>query len=164
MKTSKLPTVPPLPSLIRHPVQGRLLTFDPGDHIGWSIFYNSAPVSAGTFYGNLAEGLSFLGKKIQEVQPRIIVAEDYFVYKTHLKEHTYSDVPVAQLLGALKFICLANNIPLIIQSAAVGKKFTTDYKIARWNLDEMFDTDHAADAFRHGVHYLVFGGKPWNAK
>ncbi len=139
---------------------GRVLAFDPGHHhLGWAFFENGEFLTNGESYEPLLANLNWLSVFIPRARPDVIVVEEYRIYPSHLAEHSRSDVPTLRMIGAIQMIGLQLEVPVVLQSAAVGKGFVTDEKLKAWGLGP-WKSPHATDATRHGLHYLLFGTYP----
>jgi hypothetical protein len=147
--------------LNKHDFRGRIAIFDPGETTGFACFQRTAEVTV--LLGcqqiptwPIESGYLELQKVLDEYRPSRVLYEAYHVYKWRLEEHTFSEVPTIQIIGALKLLLLQRGIPYSNQTAQVGKGFCTDDKLKYWDL-YMPGKVHARDAIRHGCHFLLFG-------
>lgn len=155
-------TFPPLTGLIDITrKRQRIVALDPGGTIGYSTY---AP-PLGTQEPQITQGQYklkeftdirvWLHNLIDAVHPSVIVCESYHIYPHKLQEHTNSDVPTLQLIGAIRIIAADRGLPVVFQTAAQGKAFVTDLKLRAWNLYQK-GQPHANDATRHLLRYLIF--------
>ena len=135
-----------------------LLALDPGETTGCCVFID----------GNVSEfrQLSTVNKKtrdyewgiiedfIDEISPDAVIIENYRIYAHKLEQHSSSDVPTLQLIGAIKYMLHKRNIPYKLQMAQQAKGFVTDDKLKEWGMWDV-GHKHARDACRHCVYYLV---------
>ena len=135
-----------------------LLALDPGETTGCCVFVD----------GNVSEfrQLATVNKKtrgyewsmieefIDEINPDAVIIENYRIYAHKLEQHSSSDVPTLQLIGAIKYMLHKRNIPYKLQMAQQAKGFVTDDKLKMWGMWDV-GHKHARDACRHCVYYLV---------
>lgn len=152
-----------LPELLvgqnRSPAQWfvRLLALDPGQcHTGWAHFLAGELIEAGEIEASGNEGFSRVADLIEAVKPEVIVCERYRVYPDKALGHTNSELPVAQLIGVIRYVALERGIPIHLQSASQGKFWFDDRRLKALGLYRPGEP-HATDAIRHGAHWLVFG-------
>lgn len=104
----------------------------------------------------LEEGVGNLTTYFNAHPPTIVVHESYQVYAWKKDEHTFSDVPTIQVIGAIKALLIQRTVPYVAQTAQIAKAFTTDDKLRSW--DMWYEgLRHGRDAIRHGVYFLMFG-------
>lgn len=128
-----------------------VLALDPGEGTtGWAVFNNGDLAAAGQVSGAATE----IENLVECWSPAIVVAEEYRVYGWKAKQHSWSDIPTLQLIGAMRYICEKKNIPCHLQSAQVAKGFATDEKLRGWDLWQT-SARHANDAIRHAVYFLL---------
>lgn len=142
------------------PFEGSLLSFDPGKTTGFAVFDGPNLVN----YGQLDTselGPSFVTfmELFQQYYPRLCIVEDYRVYKHKQKQHAWSELHTAKLIGVLEGAAYADEgIERVIkQPAHVAKGFCTDAKLKEWNMYP-HGQRHARDAIRHGCYHILFGG------
>ena len=139
-------------------IPGTLLAFDPGEVTGCCVFKDGKPVEF--------RQLPTVNKKtrdyewdiieqfIDEIKPDAVIIENYRIYAHKLEQHSSSDVPTLQLIGAIKYMLYKRNIPYKLQMAQQAKGFVTDAKLKEWGMWDV-GHKHARDACRHCVYYLV---------
>ena len=135
-----------------------LLAFDPGEITGCCVFKDGKPIEF--------RQLATVNKKtrdyewdvieqfIDEIKPDAVIIENYRIYAHKLEQHSSSDVPTLQLIGAIKYMLYKRNIPYKLQMAQQAKGFVTDAKLKEWGMWDI-GHKHARDACRHCVYYLV---------
>jgi hypothetical protein len=132
---------------------GLTLSYDPGITTGWCLFRELDLLDAGQF-----AGLDFVHYQEMEsrYKPAQVVCENYRVYAHRAAQHVGSDVPVAQILGVIKYVCLVTGTPLHLQMAFQAKGFVTDQRLRMLGLFRE-GQPHATDAIRHTVYWFLFG-------
>lgn len=142
----------------------KVVAIDPGDHIGWATFEDGILTGHGVHFSPAnthLRNIEWLNDFIHVARPTVVVCEDYRIYRTKASAHINSNVPTLKLIGAIEIVCNQLDIMLVMQSAAEGKGFVTDKRLKAWGFPPaIFRSPHSADAVRHGVHYLLFGGYP----
>ncbi|MNO70446.1 hypothetical protein D3C76_613280 [compost metagenome] len=139
-----------------------LLSLDPGETTGWSVFIDGKLHEAGqakTFTGGWQE----IDDLFDYVRPTMVIYENYRVYEHKLSRHANSEVYTLRLVGVIEYLCeVKYKIPYYNQMAHQAKGFVSDEKLKAWN---MYQTGqkHARDSIRHGIYFLLFdknlGGK-----
>jgi len=104
---------------------------------------------------------------IKEINPDVVVMEDFTLYANKAMQQIGSTMETPQLIGIIKYYCAENNIDLVIQRAVDVKNRWSDkiliYKgvITRDTRGYCRDANgnrisrHAKDAIRHGMHYIT---------
>ena len=135
---------------------GTTLSLDPGLTTGWALFQDYHLAKCGQFHG-----LDFVHYQeiIEQYAPAQVVCENYRVYAHRAAQHVGSDVPVAQIIGAVKFLCMRWGTPLHLQMAYQAKGFVTDPRLRELGLFQE-GQPHATDAIRHAVYWFLFGKVP----
>jgi hypothetical protein len=145
----------------RNPFRGTLIAVDPGETTGITV---ATRTDLGAWLNGQDQIDSWPLDKfvwsfhtlIFKTRPDLVVLESYHVYAWRLNEHTYSEVPTIQIIGALKALCILNAIPYVEQNAQTGKAFFTDDRLKRMNM--YFEgAKHARDSLRHAAQFLTFG-------
>lgn len=159
-----LPSLSDLADLTRR--QRKILGLDPGGTVGYCK-YRPAPKAAQVQVTpedfeigqhrpqDFRESVLWLEVMIKQFHPDVIVCESYHIYPSKLHEHSLSDVPTLQLIGAIRTIAIQQQIQLVFQSAEQGKAFSTNDKLMHWQLYQR-NKPHANDATRHVTRYLIF--------
>ena len=139
-------------------IPGTLLAFDPGEVTGCCVFKDGKPVEfrqLPTVNKKTRDyEWSIIEEFIDEIKPDAVIIENYRIYAHKLEQHSSSDVPTLQLIGAIKYMLFKRNIPYKLQMAQQAKGFVTDAKLKEWGMWDI-GHKHARDACRHCVYYLV---------
>ena len=135
-----------------------LLALDPGEVTGCCVFKDGKPVEfrqLPTVNKKTRDyEWSIIEEFIDEIKPDAVIIENYRIYAHKLEQHSSSDVPTLQLIGAIKYMLYKRNIPYKLQMAQQAKGFVTDAKLKEWGMWDI-GHKHARDACRHCVYYLV---------
>lgn len=145
-----------------------ILGIDPGQTTGVCLFDHDAgkPIEQqqvktyphSVAQDNLKEVICDVSQvAIAENKTVVVVMEDYRVYGWKTQDHSFSELFTPQLIGALKWTFRDRGWPVCLQMAQLPKKFVTNDKLKKWNIDCVGQT-HARDATRHAVYHAIFGG------
>lgn len=159
--------IPPFEKFIKNPFKGTLITFDPGQTTGWSIWKNSQLMECGqldTFplrgcikYLNdwllYHSGWDGLREDDRHLYPCHVRIEEYRVYQHKTESHAQNDMHTSRLIGCLETLCVQQGIPYSMCGAGLAKTFATDEKLEAWDMWQRGQR-HARDAIRHGVYFL----------
>jgi hypothetical protein len=85
---------------------------------------------------------------LEKWKPKGVAAESYKLYPFKAKSQAFSDMPSAQVIGVLTYLCNKMGIPLLLQ----GAHLIADLKV----IPVKIRTEHERDAFRHCTHYLRY--------
>lgn len=136
---------------------GWILTLDPGETTGWSLWEEGQLVEAGqeATGQNPALMVEFIRAVDDQHALSTVVYEEYRIRPNKASQHIGSEVITIQHIGAIKVATDMMDITAVKQTAGMAKGFATDQKLKRWGL---FQTGqkHANDAVRHGVYYILF--------
>jgi|BioPla2DNA2_1021312.scaffolds.fasta_scaffold122969_2 hypothetical protein len=138
----------------------KLLTIDPGETTGWAFFKYGELSTTGQIVidkHNLADSIEPL---MNDIQPTVVVLENYRVYPWKMKQHSWSNLFTPQLIGAIQYLCSQRKIPVYLQMANQAKTFCTDDKLKTWGFWRRGEK-HARDAIRHGCYWLLFN-REWS--
>ena len=94
--------------------------------------------------------------KFQEIQPTIIVVEQYRVYGNKTKQHANSNLHTSQVIGVIKGMAALTATPVVEQGAGIAKQWCTNDKLRQWGFYQP-GLKHAMDAVRHACYYTIFG-------
>lgn len=137
----------------------RLLSLDPGETTGWSIY--KGPV---LYHGDQLETKDNMFNNVIELldatDPTHIICEDYKVYAHKLKDHSWASLHTPQLIGAIRMLAYQRNIPVFFQMAQQAKGFCTDDKLKKWGYYKT-GLRHGRDSIRHGCYFLLFNKEDW---
>lgn len=132
-----------------------ILALDPGNTTGWAVFKDSKLQDSGHLETvDATITAAEIDKLLTTHTPAIVIIEEYRVYAWKVKQHAWSDLPTARLIGGIDIICAIKGIPVCMQSAQQAKGFCTDDKLKAW--DYYAVGRHARDAVRHGCFWLIF--------
>lgn len=133
----------------------RLLCLDPGHTTGWAVFEDGKLTACGQALTE-KEGWGCISQLFRDIQPTMVIYENYRVYAHKLERHSNSEVYTLRLVGVIEFLADdVYKIPYYNQMAHQAKGFMTDEKLKIWNLYQI-GKKHARDAIRHGAYFLLF--------
>lgn len=133
----------------------RLLCLDPGHTTGWSLFEKGKLTAQGQA-ATLEEGWHCINDLFNDIQPTMVVFENYRVYAHKLERHSNSEVYTLRLVGVIEFLCdVKFGIPHNNQMAHQAKGFVSDEKLKEWKM-YIRGEKHARDSIRHGIYFLLF--------
>lgn len=156
---------PAFEKFVKNPWPGRLITFDPGQTTGWSIWDNSQLTDTGqlaTFPVSDAVGIMtqwFDAHALTRMWDVMVAIEEYRVYEWKAQDHAQSTLHTARFIGCLETLLVQRGIPYATQGAGIAKPFATDQKLKDWGFYER-GARHARDAIRHGAYFLCHGKPP----
>lgn len=134
----------------------KLLCLDPGQTTGWAIFTDGILDKVGQLITDPVErGALAIQELIANHQPDLVLYEEYKVYSWKAVQHSWSALHTPNLIGAIRTLCVLNEIPTYNQMAQQPKRFCTDQKLRDWKYYHTAQR-HARDAIRHGCYYLMF--------
>ncbi len=124
-------------------LDGNILALDPGKTTGWALFSNKGVlVNSGEIPDD------FVMNWIEAIEPTIIVIEDFKINPA--KRQGGSDVPAAQVIGAVKAYCKWQRAKLVLQSNTI--------KPIAYKWAGLRTKSHAHDAVAHGWYYCQRSG------
>ena len=134
----------------------RILALDPGETTGYAVF-------DGVFFDRLGQintghvdtSVIPLRKLLQDINPNIVVVEEYRVYAWRVKQHSWSILHTPRLIGCIETICEIHRKPIAMQGAGIVKQFVTDDKLKNWGF-YIKGQSHARDATRHACYFIIF--------
>lgn len=132
---------------------GRLLAIDPGETTGWAFFVDGAYERTGEV--GPEDTMLGLVEVIQDLNPDIVVVEDYRIYGWKARSHVGSDLFTPRLIGAIELACAWEDVPLYKQMAQTAKSFCTNKKLKEWGFYNA-GSPHVRDSVRHACYWLVF--------
>ncbi len=153
--------------------RGRLLSLDPGETTGWSVWDS---YDSGAHYELFASGqletwnksaqistspcilpaITNFAIMIDRFKPDEVVLESYRVYEWKSESHSWSDVPTLRIIGVMESELHRRQLPYYFQTAQMAKNFCTDERLVEWGLWKKGER-HARDSMRHGLYFLLFG-------
>lgn len=158
-------------SLIPH----RLLSLDPGETTGFSLFEQGFLVKHGEirtvkYRGDVIQDKNkyidwpVLADLFVECQPTCVVCENYRIYAHKLDRHSYSQVETLRVIGGIDMLCNLNwngdgITPIYYTMAAQAKGFVDDNKLKEWGF--WIDGErHSRDSIRHGLYHIIVTNRP----
>ncbi len=162
---SKVHKTKPLPN---GPFVGRLLSLDPGETTGWSIWdCNQMPhmgyrmVECGQLptWDKDNHTIITCVKRFPELldfNPDYVIMESYRVYEWKADSHSWSDVPTLRIIGSMETRFIDRDIPYSMQTAQQAKGFVKDEMLKQWGFYERGQR-HSRDSMRHALYFLLFG-------
>lgn len=153
------------------PFKGRLLSLDPGETTGWSIFdshdnsthYELATCGQLVTWDKVRDSIYPCVQNFPQLlalyQPDRVVIESYRVYDWRSDDHKWSDVPTLRIIGSIETRLVDAIIPYSFQTAQVAKQFVTDERLKSWGFYQRGER-HARDAIRHALYHITFGIPP----
>lgn len=146
----------------KNPYPGRLITFDPGETTGYSIWDDGSLTEAGQLdtkvvLKSVLQMQYWIQQKykvfdISLKDPVYSVIEEYRVYSWKVDEHAWSDVHTIRFIGCLETLLTLQGIGYQMCGASLAKTFATDQKLEDWGFYQA-GQKHARDAIRHGVFF-----------
>jgi len=112
-------------------------------------------------------------KLLEEVNPNILIMEDYLLYAHKANQQIGSKMETPQLIGLLKYECTTRNIEIVIQAAHEVKRRWTDKILAYKGIikksgnvfrdyNNKVVSRHSKDSIRHAMHYITKRSKYGN--
>lgn len=148
---------PPFEKFIKNPDTRLIMTFDPGETTGTSIWQDCTLHWAGQLdTREVRECCVPLRQYIRDWKPALVVIEEYRVYGHKTDDHAHNDMHTSRLIGCMEGILTFEGIPYIMQTASMAKRFCNDEKLKDWGFWREGQR-HARDAIRHGAYYFCFG-------
>lgn len=129
-----------------------VVAVDPGGTTGICLWSPEVGPSLMEMVPN--EAVEFLAECAAKIQP-LYVIEKYTITAATAKMTQQHDA--LEIIGALKYIALKHRHPLVLQTPAEAKKFSTNEKLKRigWYKPGL---PHARDASRHALLFAAKNG------
>lgn len=142
------------PELTEH----RLLTvaIDPGGTTGMAA-WDQVEEELVAAEGSPAEVLDWLAEEIRERRIGLVVCESFTITGGTIKKTRGGPNAAIETIGAIRYLCRVGGVPLVLQSPAEAKGFSTDDKLRRIGWFEGLP-GHARDAARHLLLRCVTDG------
>lgn len=150
--------IPPFEKFRKNPFDGRLITFDPGNTTGYSIWDDGKLTAAGQLITPDVKGavraleVWIRAKDIEGANNSIVVIEEYRIYSWKTEQHAWSDIHTIRLIGCLETLLELRGIRYQMCGAGLAKTFATDQKLEDWGF-YVKGQKHARDAIRHAVYF-----------
>lgn len=155
-------TTPAFEKFITNDFVGRLITIDPGETTGYSIWDKAKLTECGqlntfqvrTSVGWLKEWINEKTYKdtFYNTKDLYCVIEEYRVYGNKTDDHAQSTMHTSRLIGALECLLMQRGINYHTRMAVFAKKWATDEKLKDWGFYSRGER-HARDAVRHGCYF-----------
>ena len=134
----------------------RILALDPGETTGYAVFDGIVFIKLGQVNtGHVDTSVIPLRKLFEEVNPDIVVVEEYRVYAWRAKQHSWSSLHTPRLIGCIETLCEIHRKPIAMQGAGIVKQFVTNDKLKDWGF-YVKGQAHARDATRHACYFIIF--------
>lgn len=130
----------------------KLLAIDPGETCGYAIFLFGEQFTVGA---DQCEWQKICDKITKVWKPNVVAYEEYRIYPSKLKTHSFSNVPTLKIIGGIDYVCSENGIKTIKILASTAKGFVSNKRLKEWGFYQV-GKPHANDALRVGLHILLF--------
>ena len=138
-----------------------ICTFDPGGTTGWARWCDDDEGEPIVVAGQLEfDELIYSVEDLDFEPDDVIVAERFTINAQTVRKS--QQTTALEVIGYLRAVALTNKLDFVLQPPADAKRFTQvgNNKHARldilgWTQRPLADNDHANDALRHLVLYLV---------
>jgi hypothetical protein len=147
--------IPPFEKFRKNPFSGRLITFDPGETTGYSIWDDGKLIEASQLNTHdVKSTVLCLNEWLKKTMPPICycVIEEYRVYQHKTESHAQNDMHTSRLIGCLETLLTLKGVGYQMRGAGLAKKFADDVKLEAWGFWKVGEK-HARDAIRHGIYY-----------
>jgi predicted RNase H-like nuclease (RuvC/YqgF family) len=124
----------------------RILGIDPGGTTGWAELDWA---TGGVLLGSCEK---WYGLDSLICTAHTVVVETFRLYPGMGKRLMWNDFIASQVIGAVKVLCDQNEVALVEENAATGKRI----KLAKG----ISGNDHSRDALRHALSYALRSGIP----
>jgi len=130
-----------------------VMAIDPGLTTGYII--SDGPFATNVFSVGEVQDFPALRVLLETYTPHIVVCESYRVYPWKAREQSFSNVPSAEIIGAIKDWCLSYDVQYIEQGAGKAKILNnrTIKALGLWDITKNYR--HARDAARHLIVYYM---------
>lgn len=88
-----------------------------------------------------------------------VVCEDFIISARTAKMKTSDTRYSLEIIGLIRYYCIINKRPLILQTPVKMKTFFSGWSLRDFNLWSKSGEGHKRDAIRHGVLYLLDSNK-----
>jgi len=146
-------SIPPFERFRKNHLGGRLITFDPGQTTGYSIWDDAHLVEADQLPTNeVRDSVRWLRDWIEWKKPVWVVIEEYRIYSWKTESHAWSDIHTIRLIGCLETLLTLYGARYSMQGAGLAKTFANDDKLEAWGYWKR-GQKHARDAIRHALYF-----------
>ena len=154
----------------------RILAFDPSGSFtegsgttGYVIFENGHIISVGQLkaedFDCRQDYWKMHGNLIRNLEPDVVVAEDYRLQAGKEKAQIGSQMETVRLLGYMEMTAYIARIPFVLQPASIKPRFSNEILERKKILStktrgglyilNVQVTNHVVDAVRHGMYYIM---------
>jgi hypothetical protein len=136
----------------------RIIALDPGEkHCGFAQFGYGTPNPSPQWHMNvtyeLSPGEMFHLLETCKVPGTLVVFEEYRLYPWLLQEQGYSEVPTAERIGVIKYLCDKRRLAREQQSASIKKPTAGVMRVL--GIEQTGPNQHCRDAEMHGWHFIL---------
>lgn len=159
---------PPFERFVKNPFAGRLITFDPGETTGYSIWDNSKLVEAAQLNTYQVKACVLWMKEWLKIKiydagysdaNTFVCMEEYRVYAHKTQDHAQNTMHTSRLIGSLETHLTLIGVEYEMRGAGLAKKWADDQKLKDWGFWAKGQR-HARDAIRHGCYFLCHSKRP----
>ncbi len=129
-----------------------LIAFDPGATTGFCVFEDTRFITG----GEVKDDLSLDGVLATYV-PDLVLYESFRLFPNKAQAMIGSEFLPAQVIGTLRYLCKVRGVKMIEQPPMLKKFFMPVARLKYYGVD--LKSEHARDAARHILYYLVFKQK-----
>jgi len=136
-----------------------MVAFDPGGTTGYVMMTTTEELADGSSLRSFGQALLVahmqfpnwqkLDRLIQRSTVDTVVYEDFILYPWKAQAQAYQQIPSAEVIGVIKYLCQKEGVLCVGQNASLAK----NARVNR-NLDTSGLKPHEADALRHALCYL----------
>jgi hypothetical protein len=133
-------------------MRNRVLAVDPGGTNGWATWTPS-------FHGCGQEAdFKRFTRLVDDLAPEleVIVAERFTITAETLRKSRQN--AALEVIGFLHYVSVREGVELVLQAPGDAKRFATDDRLRSAGWRQPSSQDHANDALRHLLLYLVKAG------
>lgn len=160
--------LPPFERFVKNSYTGTLLTLDPGETTGFSLWHNAKLVQAAQLDTHEVKScIEWLNEWVKITKARspddtfYVVIEEYRVYANKAESHAQSTMHTSRLIGAFECLFGLYGISYEFRLASFAKQWATDDKLKAWDLWKVGER-HARDAIRHACYFYHQKERPDN--
>jgi len=130
----------------------RLLSIDPGKHVGWAIFENGTVKDLGAISGveKFDEWLHEVPAKYGPVD--VVVMEDFRLFRHKAQQQIGSRFEASQVIGLVTSWARRNKAELVMQNADI---LGIAPKWSKMPMPKDHSKSHHVSAYNHAFYYLV---------
>ena len=135
----------------------KLICVDPGKISGLALidFSTGTPNIIEAVELSQQDACIWIRDKIESEGTSKVVCEDFIISNRTAKMKTSDTRHSLEIIGMIRYFCLLNKTPLILQTPVHMKKFFSGWSLKDFGLWVKGGAGHKRDALRHGVVYLL---------